>query len=55
MYFKHNDKMGHWASGLIVSIAWILVAILWVAGSIFIMLEDKDMNKRIKQENKNEY
>jgi len=42
MYFKHNDKMGGWFTGLIVAIFWPVVAILWIIGSILVYMDDKN-------------
>lgn len=34
MFFKHNDQMGGWFTGLIVALTWPVVVLLWIVGSV---------------------
>lgn len=48
MYFTHNKNMGHWLPGLIVSIVWFIVTILWIIGFILVYREEQEIKKIMK-------
>ena len=45
MYYKHNDTMGDWFTGLILSLLWPIAAGMWIYGYLTEKLDERELRK----------